>query len=179
MPSKFVEFVPLSPRQGNCIPFAAIRWHDFGNRPALGRPFGRFSRHPDTPLLSLSPRRRFPRPTPERVFVADHRSGPRFSGTNFSAPRPRQAGTSRTARDGRPWHRPSPAFPAACSATIQCRLLAGSGCSAVSPRTSAVGQKADLRAPMSGFRRIASASGQRADPALKARFRRLLTQSGS
>ena len=72
MPSKFVEFVPLSHRQGNCIPYAAIRWHDFGNRPALGRPLGHFSRHPDTPLLSLSPRRRFPRPTPERVFVADH-----------------------------------------------------------------------------------------------------------
>ena len=28
----------------------------------------------DTPLLSLSPRRRFPRPTPERVFVADQSS---------------------------------------------------------------------------------------------------------
>ncbi len=31
---------------------------------------------------------------------------------------------------------------------------------------------------MSGFRRIASASGQRSDPALKARFRRLLTHCG-
>ncbi len=59
-----------------------------------------------------------------------------------------------------------------------CPLLARSGCSAVSPRTSAVGQKADLHAPMSGFRRIASASCQRADPALKARFRQLLTPSG-
>ncbi len=76
IPSKFVEIVPLSHRQGNCIPYAAIRWHDFGNRPALGRPLGHFSRHPDTPLLSLSPRRRFPRPTPERVFVADHQSLP-------------------------------------------------------------------------------------------------------
>ena len=47
IPSKFVEFVPLSHRQGNCIPYAAIRWHDFGNRPALGRPLGHFSRHPD------------------------------------------------------------------------------------------------------------------------------------
>ena len=36
------EFVPLSHRQGNCIPYAAIRWHDFGNRPALGRPLGHF-----------------------------------------------------------------------------------------------------------------------------------------
>ena len=81
MPFKFVEFVPLSHRQGNCIPYAAIRWHDFGNRPALGRPLGHFSRHPDTPLLSLSPRRRFPRPTPERVFVADHQSSSGFSGT--------------------------------------------------------------------------------------------------
>ena len=32
---------------------------------------------------------------------------------------------------------------------------------------------------MSGFRRIASASGRRADPARKARFRRLSTRSGS
>jgi hypothetical protein len=30
MTSKFVEIVPLSHRQGNGIPFAAIRWHDFG-----------------------------------------------------------------------------------------------------------------------------------------------------
>ncbi len=56
--------------------------------------------------------------------------------------------------------------------------MARSGCSAVSPRTSAVAQKADVQAPTSAFCRIASASGQRADPALKARFRRLLTQSG-
>ena len=93
MPSKFVEFVPLSHRQGNCIPYAAIRWHDFGNRPALGRPLGHFSRHPDTPLLSLSPRRRFPRPTPERVFVADHQSSSGFSGTGPSAPPPQPIGT--------------------------------------------------------------------------------------
>ena len=93
MSSKFVEFVPLSHRQGNCIPYAAIRWHDFGNRPALGRPLGHFSRHPDTPLLSLSPRRRFPRPTPERVFVADHQSSSGFSGTGPSAPPPQPIGT--------------------------------------------------------------------------------------
>ena len=93
MPSKFVEIVPLSHRQGNCIPYAAIRWHDFGNRPALGRPLGHFSRHPDTPLLSLSPRRRFPRPTPERVFVADHQSSSGFSGTGPSAPPPQPIGT--------------------------------------------------------------------------------------
>ena len=93
IPSKFVEFVPLSHRQGNCIPYAAIRWHDFGNRPALGRPLGHFSRHPDTPLLSLSPRRRFPRPTPERVFVADHQSSSGFSGTGPSAPPPQPIGT--------------------------------------------------------------------------------------
>ena len=81
------------PPQGNCIPYAAIRWHDFGNRPALGRPLGHFSRHPDTPLLSLSPRRRFPRPTPERVFVADHQSSSGFSGTGPSAPPPQPIGT--------------------------------------------------------------------------------------
>ena len=93
IPSKFVEIVPLSHRQGNCIPYAAIRWHDFGNRPALGRPLGHFSRHPDTPLLSLSPRRRFPRPKPERVFVADHQSSSGFSGTGPSAPPPQPIGT--------------------------------------------------------------------------------------
>ena len=32
MTSEFVEIVPLSHCQGNCTPFAAIRWHDFGNR---------------------------------------------------------------------------------------------------------------------------------------------------
>ncbi len=93
MPSKFVEIVPLSHRQGYCIPFAAIRWHDFGNRPALGRPLGHFSRHPDTLLLSLSPRRRFPRPTPERVFAADHQSSSGFSGIGPSAPPPQPIGT--------------------------------------------------------------------------------------
>ena len=93
MPSKFVEIVPLSHRQGSCIPFAAIRWHDFGNRPALGRPLGHFSRHPDTLLLSLSPRRRFPRPTPERVFAADHQSSSGFSGIGPSAPPPQPIGT--------------------------------------------------------------------------------------
>ncbi len=30
MPSKFVEIVLPSHRQGNCIPSAAIRWPDFG-----------------------------------------------------------------------------------------------------------------------------------------------------
>ena len=81
------------PPPRNCIPYAAIRWHDSGNRPALGRPLGHFSRHPDTPLLSLSPRRRFPRPTPERVFVADHQSSSGFSGTGPSAPPPQPIGT--------------------------------------------------------------------------------------
>ncbi len=56
--------------------------------------------------------------------------------------------------------------------------MAKGGCSALSRRTSAVGQKADLRALMSGFRSIASATPRRADPALKARFRRLLVESG-
>ena len=44
-----------------------------------GRPFAHIFRHPDTPVLSLSPGRRFPRPTPERVLVADHQSGSDFS----------------------------------------------------------------------------------------------------
>ncbi len=53
MTSKFAEIAPPSHRQGNCIPFAAIRWHDFGNRPALGRPFGPVFHHPDTTLPGL------------------------------------------------------------------------------------------------------------------------------
>jgi hypothetical protein len=91
--SKFVEIVPPSHHQGNCIPFAVIRWHDFSNRPALGRPFGHFSRHLDTSLLSHSPRRRFPRPTPERVFVAIHRSAAEFPETGSRAQRPPLAGS--------------------------------------------------------------------------------------
>ncbi len=93
MTSNFVEIAPRPHLQGNCIPFAAIRWHDFGNRPAIGRPFGRFSCHPDTPLVSQSPCRRLSRPTPERVFVANHQSGPGFSGTSSSARQPRLIGT--------------------------------------------------------------------------------------
>ncbi len=30
MTSKFVEIIPPYHRRGNCIPFAAIRWPDFG-----------------------------------------------------------------------------------------------------------------------------------------------------
>ena len=57
MTSKIVEILPLSHRQGNCILFAAARWHDFGNRPARGRPFGHFSRHPVPELEnSLDPK---------------------------------------------------------------------------------------------------------------------------
>ena len=55
MTSKFVEIVPLSHRQGNGIPSAAIRWPDFGDRPSFGRPFAQIFRHSDTPLLSFSP----------------------------------------------------------------------------------------------------------------------------
>ena len=44
MTSKFVEIVPPSHRQENCIPFAAIRWHDFSNRPVPDTPFGKFTR---------------------------------------------------------------------------------------------------------------------------------------
>jgi hypothetical protein len=39
MPSEFVEIVPPSHSQGNCIHFAAIRWPDFVNRPSFERPF--------------------------------------------------------------------------------------------------------------------------------------------
>ena len=96
MPSKFVEIVLPFPRQGNCILFAAIRWPDFGDRPALGRPFGHFSRHPDTPLPSFLPRSEVPRPTPERVFVAIHRSAAGFPETGSGAQRLPPSGTWRS-----------------------------------------------------------------------------------
>ncbi len=94
MTSKFGRIVPPFHRQENCIPFAAIRGPYFGDRPALG--IAQNSRHSDTPLRSFSPRRRCPRPTPERVLVADHQSGSGFSGTFPSAPPARQAGTYRS-----------------------------------------------------------------------------------
>ncbi len=50
---KFREIVPPFHRQENCIPSAAIRWPDFGDRHALGRRIGQFSRHVDTPRLSF------------------------------------------------------------------------------------------------------------------------------
>ena len=93
MPSKTVEFVPPFHRQGNGIPSAAIRGPDFGDRSSFGRPFAQIFRHSDTPLLSFSPGRRFPRPTPERVFVVDHQSGSGFSQTSFSARQLRPIGT--------------------------------------------------------------------------------------
>ncbi len=49
MTSKFVEIVPPFHRQGNCIPFTAIRWHDFGDRPSFGRLFGQIFHHSDPP----------------------------------------------------------------------------------------------------------------------------------
>ena len=75
MPSGFVEFVPLSGirRQGNCRPYAAIRWHDFGSARAWKATLVIFLaiRHTCLGFLlavdSLEP-------TPERVFVADHQS---------------------------------------------------------------------------------------------------------
>ncbi len=69
---KFREIVPPFHRQGNCIPSAAIRWPDFGDRPSFGRPFAQIFRHSDTPLLSRSPRRRFPRRLPnDRLHAPD------------------------------------------------------------------------------------------------------------
>ena len=40
MTCKFGRSVPPFHRQGNCIPSAAVRWPDFGYRPALGSPSG-------------------------------------------------------------------------------------------------------------------------------------------
>ena len=93
MTSKTVEIVLPFHRPGNGIPFAAIRWPDFGDRPSSGRQFGQIFRHSDTPLLSSSPGHRFSRPTPERVFAVDHRSGSGFSGIGPSISPPRPVGT--------------------------------------------------------------------------------------
>ena len=82
-----------SHRRGKEFLSAAIRRPDFGDWAVFGSPFRKFSRHPDTPLPSFLTHRVFPRPTPERVFVANHQSGPRFSETSSSAPRPRPIGT--------------------------------------------------------------------------------------
>ncbi len=40
--TKFWEIVPPLHRQGTCIPFGAIRWPGFSERPPFGRPFGHF-----------------------------------------------------------------------------------------------------------------------------------------
>ncbi len=53
MTSKVVEIVSPSHQQGNYIPSAAIRWHDFGDRPAIGSPFEPVFHHPDIPLSSF------------------------------------------------------------------------------------------------------------------------------
>ncbi len=81
MTSKFVEIVPAVHHRGNRIFSAADRWPDFsvflcpeGHLPML-------SVTQTHPLLPLFPRRRFPRPTPGRVFAVDHRPGSGFSGT--------------------------------------------------------------------------------------------------
>ena len=93
MTSKSVENVPPFLRQGNGILSAAIQRPDFGDRLSSERPFDQIFRHSDTPFPPFSPGRRFSRPTPERVLVADHRSGAGFSGTVPSARQPRPVGT--------------------------------------------------------------------------------------
>ncbi len=55
MTSNFRKLVPPFHRQGNGIPSAAIRWPDFGDRPAIGRVFAQIFHHSDTLLLSFSP----------------------------------------------------------------------------------------------------------------------------
>ena len=87
------EIVPPFPRKKNGIPTASIRWPYFGDQSSFYWPLAQISHHSDTLLLSLSPGRRFPRPTPERVFVVDHQSGSGFSETVLSARQPRLIGT--------------------------------------------------------------------------------------
>ena len=91
-PNPWKSYYPF-PRQENGIPSAAMRWPDFGDRSSFGRPFSQYVRHSGRPLLSFSPGRRFSRPTPERVFAVDHRSGSEFSGIGPSILPPRPVGT--------------------------------------------------------------------------------------
>ncbi len=82
----------------------------------FGSPLGPVFRHSDAPLRSFSPCCRFPRPAPERVFVVDHQSGPRFSGTSFSARQLRPIGTLHSGHGERPCLQSLPASPAVWSA---------------------------------------------------------------
>ena len=75
MTSKFVEIVLLIHRHGNSVPFATLRCGNFGRLIKFGTPYGKAFLQLDAPLPSFSPLRRFPRPTPERVLVADRQSG--------------------------------------------------------------------------------------------------------
>ena len=80
-------------RHCNSFPSVAFRWPDFGELAVTGRSFSHFFHRPGISLPHFSPRSRCPRPTPERVFVGDHQSSPRFSGTVPSAQQPRLIGT--------------------------------------------------------------------------------------
>jgi len=71
---------------------AGIRRPDLGDLAEFGSQFGQFCRHPHTPLPSFLPRSEVSRPTPERVFVVDHRSGSGFSETVPSARQLRPVG---------------------------------------------------------------------------------------
>ena len=84
MTSRFAEIIPPYHRRGNCIPFAAIRWPDFGDQPSLGRPFGQFFRHSDTPLLSVSPGCRCPRQRAKTSVVGQFDEGPTMAQTGRS-----------------------------------------------------------------------------------------------
>ncbi len=83
---KFMAIILKLRRRCNGLPSAATRWPEFGDWRSSGRPLAQIFRHSDTPLLPIPHGRRFPRPTPERVFAVDHRSGSGFSGIIPSAP---------------------------------------------------------------------------------------------
>ena len=90
---EFMVIVPRLQHRWKGFPPQTSGQLDFRRLAVSRSPFGQSCRHPDTPLSSFSPGRRFSRPTPVRVFAADHRSGSGFSGTVPSAPRPRPIGT--------------------------------------------------------------------------------------
>ncbi len=79
-------------------------------------PFAHIFLHPDTSFLSIAPGRRFPGPTPERVLVTDHQSGP-----DCPEPFPRHLNFRQLERDvpamtHDPGAESCPASPAASSA---------------------------------------------------------------
>ena len=57
-----MAIIPKLHHRRNGFPTAGIRWPDLGDLALFQSPFGKFFRHPDTPLPLFLPHRGFPRP---------------------------------------------------------------------------------------------------------------------